>query len=127
MLGTFILFLLHKLDWIKALEDFTAPVVVNLLGLPPETAQSFILGFLRRDFGAAGLFDMAQQGMLTPVQAVVSLVTITLFIPCIASFFMILKERGIKTTFWIVTIVFPTAFLFGGLLNWILRTLNVSL
>jgi ferrous iron transport protein B len=127
MLGTFILFLLHKLDLIKALEDFTAPVVVNLLGLPPETAQSFILGFLRRDFGAAGLFDMAQQGLLTPVQAVVSLVTITLFIPCIANFFMILKERGIKTTFWIVTIVFPTAFLFGGLLNWLLRTLNVTL
>jgi ferrous iron transport protein B len=127
MLGTFILFTLHKLNLIKTLEDFTAPVVVNLLGLPPETAQSFILGFLRRDFGAAGLFEMAQQGALTPIQAVVSLVTITLFIPCIASFFMILKERGLQATLWIVAIVFPTAFLFGGLLNWILRTLNISL
>jgi ferrous iron transport protein B len=102
-------------------------VVVNLLGLPAATTQSFILGFLRRDYGAAGLFLMAQQGALTPVQAVVSLVTITLFIPCIASFFMILKERGIKTTLWIVAIVFPTAFLFGGLLNWILRTLDITL
>jgi ferrous iron transport protein B len=127
MLGTLILFALHKLDLITAIEDFTAPVVVNLLGLPPETAQSFVLGFLRRDFGAAGLFEMAQRGALTPVQAVVSLVTITLFIPCIANFFMILKERGIKTTIWIIAIVFPTAFLFGGLLNWILRTFNISL
>jgi len=127
MLGTLILFVLHKLDLIKALEDFTAPVVVNLLGLPAETAQSFILGFLRRDFGAAGLFEMAQRGALTPIQAVVSLVTITLFIPCIANFFMILKERGLKTTIWIVAIVFPTAFIFGGALNWLLRALNISL
>jgi ferrous iron transport protein B len=127
LLGTFILFVLHKLDLIKSLEDFTAPVVVNLLGLPAETAQSFILGFLRRDFGAAGLFDMARQGALTPLQAVVSLVTITLFIPCIANFFMLLKERGLKTTMWIVAIVFPTAFIFGGLLNWLLRTLNINL
>jgi ferrous iron transport protein B len=127
MLGTLILFVLHKLDWINALEDFTAPLVVNLLGLPPETAQSFILGFLRRDFGAAGLFEMAQRGALTPIQAVVSLVTITLFVPCIANFFMILKERGLKTTLWIVAIVFPTAFIFGGLLNWLIRALNISL
>jgi ferrous iron transport protein B len=127
MLGTFILFLLHKLDMIRTLEEFTAPVVVNLLDLPAETAQSFILGFLRRDFGAAGLFEMAQRGALTPVQAVVSLVTITLFIPCIASFFMILKERGLGTTLWIVAIVFPSAFLFGGLLNWTIRTLGISL
>jgi ferrous iron transport protein B len=127
LLGTFILFLLHKLNLIGALEAFASPVVVNLLGLPAETTQSFILGFLRRDYGAAGLFTMAQQGALTPVQSVVSLVTITLFIPCIASFFMILKERGLKATLWIVAIVFPSAFVFGGLLNWILRTLNITL
>jgi ferrous iron transport protein B len=127
ILGTFILFVLHKLNLIEVLEHFASPVVVNLLGLPAATTQSFILGFLRRDYGAAGLFLMAQQGALTPVQAVVSLVTITLFIPCIASFFMILKERGIKTTLWIVGIVFPTAFVFGGLLNWILRTFNITL
>ena len=127
LLGTFILFVLHKLNLIEVLENFASPIVVNLLGLPAATTQSFILGFLRRDYGAAGLFTMAQQGLLTPVQSVVSLVTITLFIPCIASFFMIMKERGIKTTLWIVAIVFPTAFVFGGLLNWILMTFNITL
>ncbi len=127
LLGTFILFVLHKLNLIEVLENMASPIVVNLLGLPAATTQSFILGFLRRDYGAAGLFTMAQQGLLTPVQSVVSLVTITLFIPCIASFFMILKERGIKTTLWIVAIVFPTAFVFGGLLNWILTSFNITL
>jgi ferrous iron transport protein B len=127
ILGTFILFLLHKLNMLTLLEEFASPVVVNLLGLPQQTTASFILGFLRRDYGAAGLFDMAQHGMLTPVQSLVSLVTITLFIPCLANFFMIIKERGVRTALWIIGIVFPVAFIYGGLLNWILRSLNIPL
>jgi ferrous iron transport protein B len=127
ILGTFILFLLHKLNLISMLETAAAPIIVNLLDLPPKTTASFILGFLRRDYGAAGLFEMAQKGELTGVQSIVSLVTITLFLPCLANFFMIVKERGVMTTLWITGIVFPTAFLYGGLLSWILRTLHVTL
>ncbi len=127
LLGTFILFILHKLHLIEALQRITAPVVVNLLGLPAKTAESFILGFLRRDYGAAGLYTMQQAGELDPIQSIVSLVTVTLFIPCLANFFMIIKERGVATTAWIIAIVFPTAFLYGGLLNWLLRALNIAL
>jgi len=127
ILGTLILFVLHKLNLIGVLQTIASPIVVNLLGLPEKTTESFILGFLRRDYGAAGLFAMAEKGLLTPVQSLVSLVTITLFIPCLASFFMIVKERGMKTALAIVAIVFPFAFLGGGLLNWILKTLNVTL
>jgi len=127
ILGTLILFVLHKLNLITALEQATSPVVVNLLGLPAKTAESFVLGFLRRDYGAAGLFAMQQAGELDPIQSVVSLVTVTLFLPCLANFFMIIKERGIMTTVWITAIVFPTAFLFGGGLNWLLRVLHLPL
>ncbi len=127
MLGTFILFVLHKFDLLTHLENWASPVVVHFLGLPAKTTESFILGFLRRDYGAAGLFVMAQQGLLNPVQTVVSLVTITLFVPCLANFFMIIKERGVMTALWIIGIVFPVAILFGGLLNWVLLSLGVSL
>jgi ferrous iron transport protein B len=127
ILGTLILFTLHKLNLLVLLERAASPAVVSLLDLPPKTTASFILGFLRRDYGAAGLFEMAQHGELTPVQSVVSLVTITLFLPCLASFFMIIKERGLRTTLWIVGIVFPAAFLYGGLLSWLLRYFKVSL
>lgn len=127
ILGTFMLFILHKFGLLVFLERISSPVVVELLGLPAKTTEAFILGFLRRDYGAAGLFTMAQEGLLTPIQSVVSLVTITLFIPCLANLFMIIKERGIMTAVWIIGIVFPTAFLFGGFLNWILRHLNISL
>lgn len=127
MLGTFILFLLHKLNLLSLIEKAASPVIVNLVGLPEKTTEAFILGFLRRDYGAAGLFTMAEKGLLTPVQSVVSLVTITLFVPCLANFFMIIKEMGIRTAMVIIAIVFPTAFLAGGALNWILITLNVRL
>lgn len=127
ILGTFILFLLHKLDLLILIEKAASPVIVNLVGLPEKTTESFILGFLRRDYGAAGLFAMAEKGLLTPIQSVVSLVTITLFVPCLANFFMIIKEMGLRTALLIIAIVFPTAFLAGGLLNWILTTLNVRL
>lgn len=127
MLGTFILFLLHKLNLLTLIEKAASPVIVNLVGLPEKTTEAFILGFLRRDYGAAGLFTMAEKGLLTPVQSVVSLVTITLFVPCLANFFMIIKEMGIRTALIIIAIVFPAAFLAGGVLNWLLITLNVKL
>jgi ferrous iron transport protein B len=78
------------------------------------------MGFLRRDFGATGLFMMDSLGLLTPAQVVVAMVTITLFIPCVASVFIIAKERGTKTALAITAIVFPLAFFIGGLLNRVL-------
>ena len=127
MLGTFILFVLHKLALLDLLQGFAAPVVVNILGLPEKTTEAFLLGFFRRDYGAAGLFAMAGKGLLTPAQSVVSLVTITLFIPCLAHFFMLIKERGLKMALTMAAIIFPVAILFGGLLNWILRHFNISI
>lgn len=67
-----------------------APLMTGWLGLPPEAAAAFVMGFVRRDFGAAGFFTMS----LTDAQLLVGMVTITLFVPCLASSLVILKERG---------------------------------
>ncbi len=94
--------------------------VVNSLGLPDEVAVAFLFGFFRRDFGAAGLYDLHQSGLLSPLNLVVSTVTITLFIPCIAQFSIMLKERGLKTALGIALFIFPFAFFIGYLLNSVL-------
>ncbi|MBI5233413.1 MAG: ferrous iron transport protein B [Deltaproteobacteria bacterium] len=125
--GTLLLFTLDRIDALSALEVMVSPVVVGFLGLPADTTAAFIVGFLRRDYGAAGLLALQTKGLLDPVQVVVSLVTITLFIPCIANLFMIIKERGIKTALWMTLFIFPFAFLVGGVLNMILRGLDVRL
>jgi ferrous iron transport protein B len=127
VLGTLILFVADRLDLLSWLERATAPVLQGLLGLPRETAATFIVGFLRRDFGAAGLYQLGQEGRLDPVQIVVAVVVITLFIPCIANFFMMVKERGWKTGLAVAGFIFPFAILVGATLNWVLRAFDVSL
>jgi ferrous iron transport protein B len=96
LIGTAVMFFLDRVGILAAMISAGEPLVAGWLGLPAETSAAFIMGFLRRDFGAAGLFLMSTQGMLSPLQLVVAMVTITLFIPCIASVFMISKERSKK-------------------------------
>ena len=71
------------------------------------------------------LLPHARHGQLDGVQSLVALVMITLFIPCIANFFMIVKERGWKTAGAIAAFVFPFAVAVGAALNWALRALAV--
>lgn len=127
ILGTLILFVGHKAGVLDYIQKITDPIVVGVLGLPSRAAEAFVIGFLRRDYGAAGLFKMAKEGMLDPVQIVVSLVVMTLFVPCIANFFMMIKERGLRTAIYMIAFIFPFAFAVGGILNWLLRAWAISL
>jgi ferrous iron transport protein B len=95
--------------------------IVGLLGLPPETATVFLLGFFRRDYGAAGLFDLNQAGVLDVVNLTVAAVTLTLFVPCIAQFLMMVRERGWRTAWGMFALVTPIAFGAGFVLNVLLR------
>ncbi len=127
VLGTAVLFVADRLRLIGWIERAARPIVTGVLGLPEETAPAFVIGFLRRDFGAAGLFDMARHGRIDPIQSLVAMVTITLFLPCIANFFMIVKERGWKTAGAIAAFVFPFAVAVGAALNLVLRALALPL
>lgn len=117
LIGTVLLFALDELHWLPGLINAFEPIVTGWLGLPAEAASSFLLGFIRRDFAATGLFLMQEHGLLDAVQVVVSITTITLFIPCIASIFVIIKERGWKIALGMVAFIFPFAILVGGLLQ----------
>ncbi len=91
--------------------------VMRLLGLPNEASTAFIFGFFRRDFGAAGLFDLQTDGLLDPVQLTVAAVTLTLFVPCVAQFLVMQKERGWRTSLAIFFLVTGLAFATGWALN----------
>ena len=127
VLGTAILFVADRLRLLGLVERAAKPLLTGVLGLPSETAPAFVVGFLRRDFGAAGLFDMARHGRIDAIQSLVAMVTITLFIPCIANFFMIVKERGWKTATAIAAFVFPFAIAVGAVLNAFLRAVPLPL
>lgn len=97
-------------------QNLLAPIVSGWLQLPGEAATAFIMGLVRRDFGAAGLYQLS----LSPDQVIVALVTITLFVPCIASLMVMLKERGIKEALVIWLSTWIGAFAIGGILSQIL-------
>ncbi|GAB6158863.1 ferrous iron transport protein B [Desulfotomaculum varum] len=109
-LGALLISIFQVTGILTLLQNALAPLTVGWLGLPKEAATAFIMGVVRRDFGAAGLADMT----LTPIQTVVALITITLFVPCIASILVIFKERTKQEAalMWLSTWVI--AFLIGG-------------
>jgi ferrous iron transport protein B len=129
VLGTLVLF---ALDWTGALpwlERSAAPIIQGWLGLPTETTEAFLVGFLRRDYGAVFLLQAATgpERILDGAQVLVSMVVITLFVPCIANVFVIIKEYGGRIAFGMVLFIFPFAFLVGGLLMRALRLVGVTL
>ena len=115
LLGAFLMFLLDQAGFLPTIVRAGEPLVSGWLGLPKEASAAFVMGFLRRDFGATGLFAMAD--LLSPLQAVVGMVTITLFVPCIASLLMIVREQGLRIAASMLAIIIPFAFLVGGLLR----------
>ena len=115
--GTLLLYVLHETGALFVLERVSSPLVQNVLGLPAKATEAFIVGFLRRDYGIAGLNQMD----LTIPQILVASVTLTLFIPCIANFLIMIKERGVKMTLAMSAVILPVAFGVGGLLNFILN------
>ena len=99
------------LEWFVAVLN---PITVNWLNLPedPRIATTFILGIVRRDFASFGLTEVP----MTAAQACVAMIVITLFVPCIATVGVMIKERGFKvaTIIWLGSWV--SAFVIGGLL-----------
>jgi ferrous iron transport protein B len=128
VIGTAILFLLDKLQLLRVITRIGEPLVTGWLGLPSPMTNAFLLGFLRRDFGAVYILDAATapDPLLTPLQIFVSMVTITLFVPCIANVLMIANEHGSKVALRMAAFIFPFAFLVGGTVNqvgkWLLAT-----
>jgi ferrous iron transport protein B len=101
--------------------------VTHLLGLPDRAAEAFLFGFFRRDYGAAGLYRIQETNALSGNQLLVSVVTLTIFLPCIAQFLMIKRERGLKSSLAMAAIIFPFAIAVGAVLNAALNALHVSL
>jgi ferrous iron transport protein B len=126
LVGTVLLFALDRIGALVWIAAAGRPLVTGLLGLPPVAAQIFVMGFLRRDYGAAGLFQLAHSGQLTGVQAVVALTVMTLFVPCVANFLMMVRERGLKTGFAILGVVTPVAIFSGAGLNYALHALGIQ-
>ena len=127
VVGTLLLYLLDFAHLLAYLQRALAPLIVGGLGLPAEASNAFVIGFLRRDYGAAGLFAMQQAGHLTPNQTVIALTVITLFIPCVANFIVMIKERGTRMGLAMAGVIIVYSFGIGWLMKLAFHALGVKL
>jgi ferrous iron transport protein B len=68
---------------------------------------------------------MAHAGRLSGAQAVVALTVMTLFVPCVAHFLMIVREQGARVAVAILLFVTTVALATGAGLHHVLQFLGV--
>ena len=116
LVGVLIINLLYSLGIIAFVSNVTAPVVVNILGLPKEAVASLIIGFLRKDVAVGALLPLA----LSLKQLIIASVVLTMYFPCVATFTVLIKELGIKDMIKSSIIMIISTLIVGGILNLVL-------
>lgn len=89
---------------LKGIETFLSPIFTSL-GLPPQMTGVFLFGFLRRDYAAAGLYDLMVSGILSPRAALVGATVLAFFFPCLAQLTILFKEIGFKGSLLILVLI----------------------
>ncbi len=108
-------FLFQRIGGLTLLEHTLGPVIHNIMGLPEKSVQVFIKTMIRRESGATELEHIRH--IYTNLQLVVNLLVMTFVAPCINSFIVLFKERGIKSGLVINVTVFVYAILVGSIVN----------
>ena len=115
-LGMIIMNFFYLTGLMHLIGEELKPVVSGLLGLPSDAATALIIGFLRKDVGI-GMFAPLD---MTPVQYVVAAVVLAMYMPCVATFMVMLKELGVSGTAKSVALRLVAALVVGTALNLIL-------
>lgn len=106
------------LDMIGVIELFshTLSPLFSFLGLPSDIAPGVVTGFLRKDMSIALLEPYA----LPPKQLAIACVFLTLYLPCISTLFIMLRELRAKDTLLVTALMLTSSLLAGALLRLVL-------
>lgn len=121
ILGALILVLLHETGGMRLLEWTLRPLVVSFLNLPIHFSEALVMSLARSEAGAVLIMNMVKRGELSSIQVMVSIIVITLFVPCISNVMAMIKELKLKKALIMVFVITSTAFLIGGVINHLLR------
>jgi ferrous iron transport protein B len=111
--GVLVINILDSLSVIRFVSNLLGKPLSLLLGLPRDIAPVLILGFLRKDVSIALLAPFALSG----AQFVIACVFMVLYVPCVASFFTLIKELGLVAALRVMAIVFGSAVALCAILN----------
>lgn len=109
---------LYVLDLLTPISNAMSPLTVTWLGLPAVTGILLILGIVRKEFillGAVAIFGTTNLlGPFNPVQLITLALVAMLYIPCLSTILILIKEFGWKaaTTISVANVI--SAIIIGG-------------
>jgi ferrous iron transport protein B len=119
VIGSMVIEVFKVLNWLDYITGFLTPVTVSWLGLPAFSGVLLIIGILRKEANLALLISLAGGAAVTtimsPLQMVVFSIVIMLYIPCISTIAVMIRETGLKITLAMAAAEIGLAILIGGL------------
>ena len=119
IVGSFIIKILEITNLLEPISNAMSPITVWWLGLPAITGITLIFGILRKELiliMLATLLGTTNFALaLTPVQMMVFAIVSMLYIPCIATIAVLVKELKWKKALYITVFEIAFAIFIGGL------------
>jgi ferrous iron transport protein B len=118
--GNFVIYLANALGLLNIIQDAFSPVTVWWLGLPAATGVVLIFGILRKELtlillaSIMGTTNFAL--ILTPTQMFVFAFVVMIYIPCIATLAVLVRQFGLKTAALIGLTEVALAVVLGGVI-----------
>jgi ferrous iron transport protein B len=116
--GSIVIESLRIFNILDAITRTMTPITVGWLGLPAFTGVLLIFGILRKEANLALLISLAGGAAITsiisPLQMVVFSIVILLYIPCISTMAVMVRETSLKATAVMVIFEIALALLAGG-------------
>ena len=117
--GSVVIEALRVFNYLDVITQAISPLTVFWLGLPAFTGVLLIFGILRKEAALALVITFAGGALITsvmsPLQMIVFSVVIMLYVPCISTIAVLVKETGIKITAGMVLAETVMAIVLGGI------------
>ena len=117
LIGGMAISILDYYNGFMKLREWCAPITVDFLKIPENATNLFVMSIIKRDLGAAGFYSMVTNGSFTQKEILVTLIVLTLFVPCFASQMILFKQGKALTAILIWIGSFIIAFSAGGLIS----------
>ncbi|MFQ6051421.1 MAG: ferrous iron transport protein B [Candidatus Hydrothermarchaeota archaeon] len=117
--GSLLIKILDLAELLEPIAKTLDPVIVGWLGLPSIVGIVLIFGILRKELTLIMLAAFYKTtnflAVLTPVQMIVLAFVTMLYIPCIATIAVLIKEFGVKRALYITFFEIVFALFLGGI------------
>lgn len=121
IVGSLVIKIVEILNLLEPIANVFSPVTVTWLGLPVITGIALIFGVLRKELTLImlatlfGTTNFAQVPNFGPIQMIVFTLVVMLYIPCIATIAVLIREFGWKKAVFITVFEILFALLLGGI------------